>query len=348
MIIFAPSLRWQSDMFQRPQQLALALARQGALVFYMEVGTTKKTAPFRQVEDRLYISRVDATLYHVIPGALVYLLTWNSGYQTVFKRPQIIDDQPQIIYDFVDSLELYKGDPQQILQEHQKLLGCSRLVLATAENLYRQASTSRSDVLLCPNGVDYDHFKKARIASGVIPTEMAPILSAGRPIVGYHGALAEWFDYALFRLIVAMRPDLSFVLIGPDFDNSLTKSGVGELPNVYWLGPKPYSDLPDYMRYFDVGMIPFQLNEITHSTSPIKLYEYMACGKPVVITPMRESLRCEGVLPANGPEEFSRQLDHALTLKSDPAFLRLSEEIARQNTWQARARQILDALERKN
>jgi glycosyltransferase involved in cell wall biosynthesis len=177
---------------------------------------------------------------------------------------------------------------------------------------------------------------------------MAPILEAGRPVVGYHGALARWFDYSLLGEVAHLRPDLSFVLVGPDYDNSLKESQLLDHRNVYWLESKPYTEIPSILAYFDIGMIPFRLMDITHATSPLKLFEYMASWKPVVITPMAESMRYEGVLTAGYPEEFSCQLDSALSLRTDRTYLDLLDRIARENTWEIRARQILHLISADN
>jgi len=157
--------------------------------------------------------------------------------------------------------------------------------------------------------------------------------------------LAVWFDYDLLREVALQRRDLSFVLIGPNYDNSFPRSGLSQLPNVAWLGPQPYPNLPDFLRYFDVTTIPFVVNDITHSTSPLKLFEYMAGGKPIVVTAMHETMRYEGVLVANGAIEFSSKLDEALKLATDPEYLAVIDRVARENTWNARAATILQALD---
>ncbi len=166
------------------------------------------------------------------------------------------------------------------------------MVLATAHVLFEEAIRVRPDALLVPNGVDYEHFARVkREARGTPPTDLAPIVDRGRPIIGYHGALARWFDYDLVAEVARRRADLSFVLIGSDFDFTLRETRLLSLPNVTWLGARPYADLPRYLAWMDAGIIPFQLNAVTHATSPIKLFEYMAAGLPVVITPMDESMR---------------------------------------------------------
>jgi glycosyltransferase involved in cell wall biosynthesis len=336
-LIFPPSLDWQIQLFQRPQQLALALARRGALVFYLQNPKHDGAEAIERIQERMYLCRLPVEAFADFQKPFIYILTWNRGYTAAFQ-------DPRIIYDYVDELEVFEGYTTQMIQDHRKLVQEAELVLTTAERLHRQVAPLRPDALLCPNGVEYERFSPAKqFTEGRTPADMAPILDAGRPVIGYYGALALWFDYDLMSALAARRADLSFVLIGPDYDSTLPPRFL-DLPNVYWLGVKPYSELPSYLSCFDAATIPFKLSGITHSTSPLKLFEYMAGGKPVVITPMRESMRYPGVLVAEGIDEFSARLDQALELKNDPAYLAAIDAVARENTWEARARQILEAL----
>jgi glycosyltransferase involved in cell wall biosynthesis len=336
-LIFPPSLDWNTQLFQRPQQLAIALARQGALVLYTQPKTSTDLRKFQRVENRLYLCSIPVETYWQLEKPTIYLLTWNRQYLRAFNSPKII-------YDFVDEIETFYGDYPQMYRDHQKMVRNAELVLTTAQRLYKQVETLRPDALLCPNGVDYDLLVTAHQERQFPPQDLEPILQYRRPIVGYYGALARWFDYDLLRNLAKMRPDLSFVLLGPDYDNSLIPSGILKTENIHWLGVKPYSQIPDYLHYFDVAIIPFQVNKITHSTSPLKLFEYMAGGKPVVITPMQESLRYPGILVAQDVADFASKIDQAMQLKNDPQYLSLIDQVARQNTWDIRARQILDAL----
>jgi glycosyltransferase involved in cell wall biosynthesis len=339
-VIFAPSLAWYTQLFQRPQQLALALARQGTLVFYIEPKPDKKAPPFQEMHERMYWCNLPVRIFDGLERPLVYTLTWNYGYLSVF-------DEPRAIYDFVDDIDVFYGDHDQMRRDHEKLIQSAALMLVTADDLYQQVRKVRPDVVLSPNGVDYEHFARLlQPTQTQAPADLAPVLALGKPVIGYYGALARWFDFELLKVLANCRNDLAFVLIGPDYDSTLHPSGILDLPNVHWLGVKSYAELPEYLRYFDAAMIPFQVSKITHATSPLKLFEYMAGGKPVVITPMRESMRYGGVLVADGPEEFSQKLDQALQLRKDPDYLRKIEQVAIENTWDARARQILDELER--
>jgi glycosyltransferase involved in cell wall biosynthesis len=335
-LLFPPSLDWNTQLFQRPQQLALAFARQGAFVFYLQPPPYPRHGSFEFIEERLLLCRFPIEVLADLPSPFVYLLTWNRAFAQSLRSARII-------YDVVDEIEAFSANAAKLRREHERLLKDAQLVIASARQLYEQAIRYRPDALLCPNGVDYDLFTTGDNRELKTPPDIAPISELGRPIIGYYGALARWFDYALMTKVASLRPDLSFVLIGPDYDSTLPPELL-DLPNVYWLGVKPYHEIPLYLHHFDVAVIPFVVNEVTNAVSPLKLFEYMAAQKPVVITPMRESSQYPGVLLASTATEFAHQLDKALSLREDAAYRALLNQLALENTWQARAEQILKAI----
>jgi hypothetical protein len=249
----------------------------------------------------------------------------------------------------VDDINAFYGDHQKIVKGHQYLLNNASYILATARKLVDEVRLHRTDVIFSPNGVVYEHFARAaRREFSSPPSDMQAILSKSIPIIGYYGALARWFDYELLKSIAILRPEYQFVLIGPDFDGTLELSGIPKDRNIYWLGVKSYEELPHYLQYFDVAIIPFVVNEITHATSPLKLFEYMAGEKPIVITPMQESMRYSGVLVGENSVQFTQQLDFALKLREDEAYLSHLRQTALENTWEQRAEEILSATNREH
>ena len=142
--------------------------------------------------------------------------------------------------------------------------------------------------------------------------------------------------------------DFEFVFIGPDYDGSIREhTEVFGLPNVRWLGVKEYGELPGYLHHFDVATIPFIVNEVTHSVSPIKLFEYMAGGRPVVTPNLRECAQYEAVQVADDADDYVAKLRHAaLELRHDPDHQGLLKRTARANTWEVRVGTLIDALAR--
>ena len=335
-IIFPPGLEWLETKLQRPQHMAQALANQGILVFYVIPETSNQFDGFAIQAENLFLCHVPLEIFEIIVDPYVLTMTWN------YHFAQQISDAG-IIYDYVDHLETFSGSQRKLEQFHNHLIQHAEIILATSKPLLQEVQTYRPDAILCPNGVDYDHFATQENARVNPPTDIAPLLREGDPIIGYSGALARWVDYDLLEATAHNRPDLHFLLIGADFDHTLPAKLL-ELPNLTWLKTKPYNDLPDYVQNFDVAIIPFCVNDLTHAISPLKLFEYMAAGKPVVITPMEESMRYPGVLVAQNPREFSKRLDEALELRADHDYLQTIQKVAHENTWNVRAQQIKQAL----
>jgi hypothetical protein len=337
-IVFPPGLDWQQQLFQRPQQLALALAQAGACVFYMEPPEAASAAGFRPAAGRLYLAHVPVAAFQHLAAPIVHVMTWN-------QKAALDFNQARLLYDVVDDLSAFSGPPARLARQHAWLLHNARWVLTTARRLQAAVQPARPDAQLCPNGVNYAHFAAAR-GSGATPPPpaLAPALARRRPLIGYHGALAHWFDAGLLQAVAAQRPDLTFVLIGPILAHASSfeaPSKLLSLKNVFWLDTQPYTQIPAYLRYFDVAMIPFQVNALTQATSPLKLFEYLASHKPIVCTPLEECLPYAGVLPAADPAAFSAQLDRALALRADPAYLAQLDQAAQANTWAARSAQIM-------
>jgi glycosyltransferase involved in cell wall biosynthesis len=150
------------------------------------------------------------------------------------------------------------------------------------------------------------------------------------------------------REVVRACPDWEFVFIGVNYDESLIRSGILDsgLANLHWLGMKPYDELFHYVWRFDVGIIPFKVNDITLATSPIKLFEYMACAKPVVSTALPECKEYPGVFIAETTEQFIERLHWALHARTDEVYLRTIDQVAQQNTWDQLAEAIIARLEK--
>lgn len=337
-IVFPPSLDWSEQLFQRPQQMALALTRQGAQIIYFQHREHWESEAFHVIQPGLVLCSAPVDAFWELPrqGLYTYAMTWNG-------RSALAPNSEGMIYDYVDDLSVFPGNQRRLASDHTAFTRQARLVLATSQRLLEKVQGLRTDALLCPNGVDYDHFARSRNARLVPPDDLIELLADGKPLAGYVGALARWLDYTLLEAVARKRSDWYFILIGPDHDRTLPDALLG-LPNVRWLGPKPYQELPAYLNSFSAALIPFHLNAITHATSPLKLYEYMAAGKPVISTPIYEATRIPGVLLAQDANEFASQLNLAMILSTDADYLALSESIARQNTWEKRARQIIDAL----
>jgi glycosyltransferase involved in cell wall biosynthesis len=189
-----------------------------------------------------------------------------------------------------------------------------------------------------PNGVNFGHFHDA---GRQVPLDLRDI---PKPIAIYVGAMSEWFDYALLNEAAKKLSDVSFVLIGPD---TFARSKINELPNVHLLGKRNYADIPRYLYSADVGIIPFDVNrypELVNNINPLKLYEYMACGLPVVATRWRELINIGApVFLANNQGEFATGISAALAEGKTNKDKYIA--YAKGHDWQTQAAKLLQFLD---
>lgn len=330
-VVVHPSIVDWGWMKQRPHHLMLQFARAGYIVFFCPPQTRSDLVPqFDAVAERLYLCANIEWLYE-LPRPLVFV-----------TKPQDLPlverfRDPRVIYDVLDDLAVHSPTgraTERDRAQHHALLRKAAVVCATATHLLEEARAVRDDVLLCPNAVDFDHFHLEHEPPA--PPDLAARCDGARPIIGYCGALAPWFDFRLLFEAARRRPDYDFILIGPDYEDAWRQHAPSAPPNIHWLGEKRFDDLPEYYAGFGVATIPFRVNEITRATSPIKLFEYMAAGKPIVTTPLPECERQPQVLIGDTPELFAARLDEALALSRDRAFCAALVATARDNDWSAR------------
>lgn len=342
--VFLPSVEWHLTLFQRPQHLARALAQLGYVVIYDETNLGQArthqaddSAGFQEIEPNLFLFRGDPRLLTELPRLILWSFTYNFHLKDSFAK------DVRVIYDWIDDLKVFPHDQKFLAAAHARAMTESQVVLSVARVLDVEAKQQRPDAIYLPNGVEFDRFAATDLP---MPADeaFARICAEGKPIAGYYGALASWFDYDLLRTVAERRPDWNFVLIGVRFDDSLSKTSMLKCKNIHYLGPRPYSSLPGYLSRFDVATIPFLINEITLATSPLKLYEYFAGGRATLTTPMPECMAYEEVLIARTADEFADKLDLARQQGQDPAFRAHVQKLARENTWQARAQQAVSAI----
>lgn len=350
---FLPTQTWYSTNFQRPQQMARALAAAGCPVVYgepwvMQPMTSEQgrmEAKFhgvKQLSPKLHLVRWPTPhLRRLIAEAApdVILMMWPT-------QADLLPEQSNsmVVYEMIDDHELMPDADETFRALHRKWVLDADVLVATADDLLAQLKPLRPDVLLLPNAVVMDDWAKAAAAD--VPADLAAARRAP-VVVAYYGTMAEWFDWELWEGAARARRDWSFVLIGPPHDprTDTTQARVSSHPNMHYLGPKPYQSLPAYVAHCDVMAIPFVLNNITHSCSPVKLFEHLAAGKPVVATPMREILKYRSVLFAETPEDFVQRVETGLRRREDPAYRNMLEREARENTWQERAEALRHAIE---
>jgi polysaccharide pyruvyl transferase CsaB len=336
-VVFLPSIGWGIHLFQRPHHMARLFARLGYVsIFDTSNAPADKVDGFREIEPNLFLFNGDESLLQEIPSPVLWTLPYN--YQLVGAYPP----GTPTVYDWIDDLSVFPYSRKLLERNHRRALREATVVATVARRLHEQALETRPDALYLPNGCEYERFAAATPPPH--DEEVSRFLAPGGPVAGYYGALAEWFDYPLLDRVAELKPDWRFVLIGPQYDSSLPGQKVLKRPNVRWFGPRDYLALPGYLGLFDVATIPFLINEITLATSPLKLYEYFAAGKPVVTTPMPECMAYPEVRIAKSAEEFVAALEAAREQGRDPAFRSRLQRLGRENSWEARVRSALTAL----
>jgi glycosyltransferase involved in cell wall biosynthesis len=231
-----------------------------------------------------------------------------------------------IIYDCLDDYYEFGNVNKERIEEELKILKESDLVITTSAHLYKKAKKISNKTLCIPNAGEFDHFNN-------LPGNDL-LKDIKKPIVGYYGAIAEWFDNEIIEFIALKRPNINFIFIGHTFGSNIAK--LEKLSNVHFLGEKPYSSLPLYLYHFDVCLIPFKSTALVESTHPVKFYEYLASGKPVVSTKVTELIPFGNLCYlSSSKEEFLANLDIAIR-ENDTDLSRRRIEFASKNTWQNR------------
>ena len=360
-IIWRSSIGWSIPLFQRPQQLALEFAKKNTLVFFEVTRLTDKINFYAKVDENLYLvdysCKKFSHYFHELLNNIDtphYLFTASTCWDLSDKVvSNYISKGYRFLYDYLDELspELAGTDnlPYNVSTIHNFVINnpIDTYVLCTADTLLKdmyKKRKSKKNILYVSNGVDYNHF--TNISDNFIYNEQYQnILNENKPIIGYYGALAGWIDYDLVKYVADNKKDCNIVLIGAKYDTSFDKAGLENYSNIHFLGPIDYKELPQYASKFDVCILPFLINDITRSTNPIKVFEYMSLSKPIVSTDLNECRKYKPILIGKNHKDFLNRINKALK-GLDDKYYKDEKEVALQNTWKAKVSDIIDGLEK--
>ena len=334
-IVYPPTVDWNIPQLQRPQHMATNLAGNGWLYFYCTTNSYDNVSGFERISENLYLTDRFDELVETLDSFFMFI---HCAHPTLtIQELKTFSSKATLIYDYLDLIhpDVSGLKPRDVLERHTYMLKNSSAVLVTAKELHSEVTKLRQKgVHMLPNAVDYDHFHTVANPD-TIPAEIKAIRDSGGPILGYFGAVAKWFDYELLKGVARTNPSWNFVLIGWDYDGTVSKSGIDKFENIHYLGVKKYDELPRFAAWFDVCILPFLVNQVTDATSPIKLFEYMALGKPIVTTPIREVKNYTSPLVATA-DQFATKIREALRLRDNAKYLSIVDSEARQNTWKKR------------
>ena len=338
-------LRW-NFVFQRPQHLMTRCAGEQRVYFIEEPIWDDSSSP------RLHLEAVDGVT--VVTPHVPHGLDDERLVSTQRRLLDDLIDQEQItdfvawyytpmllafsdhlaplatIYDCMDELSAFHGAPPALKAREAELMARADLMLTGGQSLYEAKRDQHRNIHPFPSSVDVAHFSRAR-RTVAEPRDQAPI---ARPRLGFFGVIDERMDLALLDGVAAARPDWQIVLLGP-----VVKIDPAVLPrraNIHYLGVKKYDELPQYLAGWDVALLPFARNEATRYISPTKTPEYMAAGKPVVSTSIRDVVRPYGqhglVRIADTVDEFVAACVAAMAENASERVT-LADAFLRQTSW---------------
>ena len=361
-IICFPIIEW-NFRYQRPQQLLSRLAKAGHRVFYLtvEIFQLDEEYEIREVQKNVFEIRLSIkdrfNIYTDSYTSEKILSLINSFNQLKgdfeIERAISFVEFPRwepvvslfhelygypIVYDCLDEYSDFSNIDKSVLNDELTLVRKSDLVITTSEYLFKKVKPYQQNVVLLPNAGDFDHFSNLPVNSLLNHLK--------KPIVGYYGAIAEWFDNELVEYIARERSDWNFVFIGNTSGSNIRE--LSKLSNVHFLGEKKYEDLPKYLYWFDVCLIPFKITELIRATHPVKFYEYLSAGKPTVSTKLPELIPYQHLCYlVESKDDAIHQITTALE-ENDEGLKDARIKFARENTWDNRVDVLLTHIHQIN
>lgn len=259
----------------------------------------------RKLNERLLLSQVKKAM-----GRLNFKRPLNMVFNPAAGLLAGKLGESELIYYCVDEYTAFTGASKGLREIEERLFKQADLVIVSGEKLLENKKSYNKNTFLIRHGTDWRHFRKAVGESTKIPDEIA---SLPKPIIGFHGLLADWVDFELIRKTAEHFDHGSVVLIGKIAVDAEEKIKILDgIPNVHFLGRKPYAQLPAYCKGFDVALNPFAINELTLAANPLKVREYLAAGLMVVSTDIPEVRVLENCLVGSDHEQFIAQIENAL------------------------------------
>lgn len=360
LIVWYSEVGWDIPLFQRPQHLFRCFARNNNnLVFYKSAEYVDGRGFFlKKLEDNLYlVNFLNSTrnlVFKIISKYFKgnkYIYIPSTSSLTSLKELKYYESLGfKLVYDYIDDLnpaldnkeKLDKNllDIHKYALEHENILTICTANLLLKDSIKKRKSDK--NIIFSCNAVDYEHFtildKHINLSE-----DFEDLLKEKKKIIGYYGAIASWFDYQMLINVAKKLPDYEFVLIGPEYDHSISETKIKNISNIHLLGPKKFDDLPYYATKFDMFILPFVINDITNATNPIKIFEYMAMEKPIITSDLPECRKYKSCLIYKNEEEFVKLIKNNINNK-DENYKNILKKEALENTWKEKAHIIETAL----
>jgi len=268
-------------------------------------------------------------------SAKVDVWVFFEPYYSWFVLPFI--GKGRIVYDCADESSAFSNVPSNIAETEENLIKRSSVIFASSRRLAERIAKTNVNCFYLPNAVDFQHFFSARR----IRHRPRDIESLANPIIGFIGAICDWIDIDLICELAEAHPNYSILLVGPV---TFGQTELDRHANIVMVGTKNYETLPQYLSFMTVCLIPFKINKLTLASNPIKLYEYLAAGKPVVSTdlPEIESNASDIVLIGKDHKDFIQKVEAAVeaTARDEESAIARRTEFARANSWGERVQSM--------
>ena len=361
-IIWRSCFGYNVPLFQRPQHIANNLSKKGCLVFYEVTTMTDNVKTIKKEKDNLFMVNFNNKKYAKLlltklklinkPKYLQFYSTdWTLSVDDIKQYQR---DNYKIIYEYIDDLSPEISGttslPKNVITKYDYVMSNRDVfVVTTADLLYGDVVKKRGNknLIISTNGVDYNFYKN--FDKYALEQSYLDIINNGKINICYYGALAKWFDYELIKEI-AKTNKYNIILFGVKYDGSYNEN-ISDNTNIYFQGVKEYRILKYYVKKVDILIIPFLINDITKSTSPVKIFEYMALNKPIVTTDMNECRKYKSVLIGKNHEDFLIKLKEATKLINNKKYIDLLDNEAKENDWSNKTNEIIKLIikdEKKN
>lgn len=356
-------LRWDF-VYQRPQHLLSRAARERRVFFIEEPIFGNSSMRFDVSERdngvRLVVPHLPEGLQSEVATAAVlremvhrlFLQHSIEEYVLWYYTPMALEVSTHLrpvaaIYDCMDELSAFKNAPARLQEYERELFNRVDLVFTGGHTLFKAKQNQHRSVHAFPSSIDRAHFGQAR----ELLTEPDDQKNIPHPRLGFFGVLDERFDTELLERVATERPDWQFVMIGPVV--KIHPDVLPKQPNIHYLGPKKYEELPQYLAGWDVALLLFARNEATRYISPTKTPEYLAAGKPVISTSIQDVVRPYGeaglVRIADTPDDFIKAAEELMASEDRNEWLRKVDDfladISWDKTWDEMSTLISDVID---
>ena len=364
-IIAFPIITW-GFRFQRPQHILKKLSEKGYTIIYLAMGMTPKGVKFNSTDEagiNTTFTKLDENIYKIWlhsydsiniykdhisnenlnnlslsiqsalkiikPVEITYMVQFPGWNRLVFDLKS--KHSGNVVFDCMDEHAGFSTNDDRSLKEERELIKNSDIVISSSQLLYDKNIKLNPNTIQVKNGTEFDYFNSAA-KNGKLD------YLSDKPIIGYYGAISDWFDIEIVEYCAKKLPNYNFVMIGATFGCDI--SSAEKISNIHFLGEVPYKELSGYFAYFNVCTIPFKIIPLTLATNPVKFYEYISAGKPVVSVKLPELIpykKC--CYLADDKEDFCKMINEALNEKPD-GKIEVRKKIAKESSWSKRVNVI--------